>query len=126
MDKWCEWRSNLKRKYESSSDFYFIVECEKIRTTQGNSYTFYNFCPYCRKPILKMYSNLFKIKDPHADLIPIEDFIANISTGLFTDYDGMGYLATLEKESYIRVDFSGMDKLHSEEPWATHVAWYNK
>jgi hypothetical protein len=53
------------------------------------------------------------------DLMPIEDFLRGVASGLLTGFDGNGYWATATHKS----DISSM----ADQPeWATHVLWLNR
>lgn len=126
MEDCCKWESNLRKKYRAETNFHFSTSCGKNGLREND----YKYCPYCGKAISKIYVNKFEEVDSFGDLIPIEDFATYVKGGAFICFDGHGYLATLEKKSNIRVDMDpdsiNIDDIHVEEPWATHVAWYNK
>ena len=51
-----------------------------------------------------------------------------MNTGEFEyliDYDGWGYLATSNKESFIRISPSQVDSFNFPD-WSTHIVWYNR
>ncbi len=59
------------------------------------------------------------------DLYTVKEFHEEVTSGMFTDYDGFGYLATPTHESEIRIQPSYFG--HLKLPmWVTHVTWYNK
>lgn len=72
---------------------------------------------------------LFKYYDDDDDVMTIEEFIENVESGFFTDYDGIGYLGT--KDCYCdsnailpsQLEFCKEQLLNSK---FTHVIWFNR
>jgi hypothetical protein len=60
------------------------------------------------------------------ELMSLKDFVAAIKSTAITDDDGVGYFATRNWESNIEAIPSKLAKGETTQPWATHVAWYNK
>lgn len=54
----------------------------------------------------------------------ISEFLAGVSSGLFTDYDGYGHLATETEESDVIIYPSIVSSI--DYTVFTHVVWYNK
>ena len=62
----------------------------------------------------------------YGDLFSVEEFVDNVRCGGFIDYDGFGNLATAEQESRIEIRPSNVLKMLAQNPWATHVMWFNR
>jgi hypothetical protein len=60
-----------------------------------------------------------------------EAFLERIDSGMFTDDDGFGELATSDQYSNVTIHPSDVDgelarSEYNRPDWATHVVWYNK
>lgn len=55
---------------------------------------------------------------------PIEEFIEHVESGLFNNYDGIGYfgIETAESEERARCDVNFLKRMSTKY---THVYWYN-
>jgi hypothetical protein len=61
----------------------------------------------------------------YGDHMTIEEFREYVRSGLFTDYDGMGYYATATEISDEMVDLSEIKVGYKPEKY-TYVVWFNK
>lgn len=62
----------------------------------------------------------------YGDLFTIKEFSEMCESGCFIDYDGNGHLATEDKESDIIIHPSTLRESINDNPWATHIMWYNR
>lgn len=62
---------------------------------------------------------------PYAHIISIENFIEDVRTGAFTDWDGTGSFHNGESETDIdiRCDLNYLESMKDKFPF---VCWYNK
>lgn len=60
------------------------------------------------------------------DHMTVFEFLEVVDCGGFIDYDGFGHLATAEQESRVDIIPSTCRKTLSQNPWATHVMWFNR
>jgi hypothetical protein len=69
--------------------------------------------------------NLELIPD-YGDLMTIDEFIANVASGMFTDYDGFGHWCNsthiLSNDSVYPSEAGFLDC----PPGTTHVVWFNR
>jgi hypothetical protein len=63
----------------------------------------------------------------YGDLIEIEEFLNDIESGGFIDYDGCGHFATSDKMSNVEIWIKALFLGKQDIPnWATHIMWFNK
>lgn len=62
----------------------------------------------------------------YGDFMAVPDFLDYCDGGSFIDYDGSGHLATKNGESLVTIFPSKARKTLSQNPWATHVMWFNR
>lgn len=64
------------------------------------------------------------------DIYTIDEFLACVRSGMFIDYDGNGTLSDGKRVGEFWGDFdirpSNAVRVIDNNPWATHVVWYNK
>jgi len=66
-----------------------------------------------------------KIPD-YGDLIPLEEFIEDVKSGTFIDYDGFGEMATENETSGVSIKPSQIHKGYNFPEWCTHILWFNR
>lgn len=65
--------------------------------------------------------------NPHCgDLFTIDEFVKQVKSGHFIDYDGFGEYATATEVSDIMVHPSDIERGEKHPAGYTHVVWYNK
>ena len=64
--------------------------------------------------------------DVIGDLMTVDEWLENVKSGLFIDYDGFGDLAAAAGQSSCQICPSDVDKGAKIPAWATHVVWYNR
>jgi hypothetical protein len=63
----------------------------------------------------------------YGDLMAVADWVRNVESGGFIDYDGNGDLATAELNYNVPIHPSDITRLKLKIPsWATHVIWFNR
>jgi hypothetical protein len=75
--------------------------------------------------ILREFACDFEPIPDYCELMKLKDWIEQAEDGGFTDYDGDGFLATLDAMSAIKVHPSEVNKLDIPK-WCTHIAWFNR
>ena len=66
-------------------------------------------------------------ENEYGTLIKIEDFREDMCVGCLSDYDGIGYYATLTEKSRLPFKFFDLDDYEITKKYKfTHVLWYNK
>lgn len=60
-----------------------------------------------------------------SDVYTIDHYIANVFNGLFTSWDGVGYLHNGEKETEIEAGFN-LNRLNLARKRFPYVCWYGK
>lgn len=96
------------------------TSCAKLRSLDTGK------CSECWKTI-KLSENLEPIPD-YGDLLTIKEFLENVKSGTFIDYDGYGHWATathiLSGENVYPSACKGLNV--KSPPRATHVVWFNR
>lgn len=71
---------------------------------------------------------LYNYRDIEDDLLTMEDFCEACANGVFTNYDGNGYLAMADGRTYIPIypDMINYKEQAVRYKPFTHVVWFNK